>query len=53
MLGRRLGERAREFVKAHHSEDAVESRIVKLYEELKKQGEEKKAHIERRTGKRI
>jgi glycosyltransferase involved in cell wall biosynthesis len=46
MLGRRLGERAREFVTANHSREVVEDRIAELYGELKKQGEERRAHIE-------
>ncbi|KPJ61384.1 MAG: hypothetical protein AMJ46_01420 [Latescibacteria bacterium DG_63] len=53
VLGRRLGERARQFVTENHSVTAVENKIVTLYEELRKQGEEKRAYIEQKTGKRI
>jgi glycosyltransferase involved in cell wall biosynthesis len=52
VLGRRLGERAREFVKEQHSEAVVEEGIVALYEELRKQGEEKRAHIEQRASEK-
>ena len=49
LLGKRLGERARDFVVAEHSEPAVESRIVEIYVALREQAEENRRHIESRA----
>jgi|GEM_PF-220092 len=51
LLGRRLGERAREFVLAVHSEDAVEKNVVEIYSGLAEQGLQKREHIRQRAGK--
>jgi len=51
LLGRRLGERAREFVVAEHSESAVEKRIVGIYHGLAEKSEQKRARINQRAGK--
>ncbi|UCF79349.1 MAG: glycosyltransferase [Candidatus Eiseniibacteriota bacterium] len=50
VLGRRLGGRAREFAVQHHGREVVEKQVFSLYEELKKQREEKQAYMEKRTG---
>jgi glycosyltransferase involved in cell wall biosynthesis len=49
LLGKRLGERARDFVVAEHSEPAVESRVVETYLALKEQAEENRRHIKFRA----
>jgi glycosyltransferase involved in cell wall biosynthesis len=49
LLGRRLGERAREFVVSEHSEPAVESRIVETYRALNEQAEENRRHVKARA----
>jgi glycosyltransferase involved in cell wall biosynthesis len=52
LLAKRLGERAREFAVAEHSEPAVEGRIVEIYLALQELAEENKRHIKSRaTGK--
>ncbi len=50
IVGRRLGERAREFVVSEHSEAAVEGRIVEVYRGLNEQAELNRLHLESMTG---
>jgi glycosyltransferase involved in cell wall biosynthesis len=52
LLEKRLGERAREFVVAEHSEPVVESRVVETYLALKEQAEENRRHINARAAAR-
>ncbi len=49
LLGRRLGERARDFAVSEHSEPAVESRIVEIYRALNEQAEENRLHVKARA----
>jgi len=49
LLGRRLGERARDFVVSEHSEPAVESRIVETYRALQAMAEENRRHVKSRA----
>jgi glycosyltransferase involved in cell wall biosynthesis len=51
LLGRKLGERAREFVLAEHSESAVENRVIEMYHRLAEQAERKRARTSQRAGK--
>jgi glycosyltransferase involved in cell wall biosynthesis len=50
LLGRRLGERAREFVLAEHSENAVQKGVIQIFTGLAEQAEQKRRHISQRAG---
>ncbi|MCX5800462.1 MAG: glycosyltransferase [Candidatus Eisenbacteria bacterium] len=49
LLGRRLGERAREFVVGEHSERVVETRVVEIFQRLAEQAKQKREYISRRA----
>ena len=51
LMGRRLGERAREFVVSEHSENAVEKRTVEIFKGLSELAEHKRTLMSQRFGR--